>query len=137
MLRSLVIASCLISTQVLANDYHSPDMEEYYQSLNWPDNPAVPCCGSSDAYYADVTEPCPKGDDKCALVAVITDNRPDLMTLPDGRTIRRYHVDVGTKVVIPKIKIRKNPIPNPTDHNVLFYSVSTGVVYCWEPTSGI
>ena len=104
----------------------SPDMRAYYQSLMQPDWPTASCCGESDAYYADEVEPCRLVDGPdCALVAVITDTRDDA---PRGRR----HVPPGTKIAVPRNKIRKAPIPNPTNHNLIFLSVD-GRVYCWEP----
>jgi hypothetical protein len=113
---------------------------DYYTSLKEPDNPYTPCCGVGDAYYADKTEACTPADGKtCALVAIITDKRPDRVVLPSGQTIVRDSFPVGTRVVIPRNKIRRHLIPNPTDHNVVFMGTyGAGVwVYCWEPVAGI
>ena len=30
-----------------------PAVKEWYQSLMQPENPAAPCCGEADAYWAD------------------------------------------------------------------------------------
>jgi hypothetical protein len=114
-----------------------PDISAYYESLRQPDNPYASCCGEGDAYYADKVEPCSVVDGSdCAMVAIITDERPDTVTLPNGRTITRAHLLVGTRVAIPRSKLRRPAIVNPTDHNVVF--VGGGVtVLCWEPVAMI
>ena len=101
-----------------------------------PDVPQYSCCGAGDAYYADRTKECEGGRSDCALIAIITDTRPNTYVLPNGQTINRIPLKVGTEVVIPKHKIRKHPIPNPTDHNIVFIN-SHKEVLCWEPGSGI
>lgn len=100
--------------------YASPDMAAYFQTLMQPDI-AVSCCGEADMYYADKTEAGPNGE----LIAVITDTR-------DDGPLMRPHIEPGTRVVVPPNKIRKIPIPNPTEHTLIFISAS-GTVYCYEP----
>ena len=119
----------LLGLLLLVSDYAAPDIGDYYESLRMPDQPNISCCGIGDAYYADKTEIEPATGD---LVAVITDTRPDSFTLPDGRTINRVHIPPGTKFVVPKHKIRKYPIPNPTGHTIVFIGAQMNVL-CYEP----
>ena len=104
---------------------------DWYRSLKMPDHPEVPCCGAGDAYYADDSEMGPHGE----LYAIITDTRPNIFKLDDGTEATRPPVAVGTKALIPPEKIRKHPIPNPTDHTVVFMGNETNV-YCYEPVAG-
>jgi hypothetical protein len=113
-------------------DYAVPNLSDYYRSLMMPDNPRASCCGEGDAWYADETET----DDSGNLIAIITDTRPDTRRLPDGTTIIRKHIPPGTKFVVPKSKIRKKPIPNPTDHTIIFIGYSNQVL-CYEPVPRI
>jgi hypothetical protein len=113
-----------------------PAQAEFYEKLKQPDQPSISCCGSGDAYFADKVDI----DEVGNLVAIITDTRPD-------GPLMRVHVPVGTRIVIPKRKLRKHPIPNPTGHTVVFLASSamyddTGTeppgspiysVYCYEP----
>ena len=80
-----------------------PVIREWYQALMQPDNPAVSCCGEADAYWADLFEV--DGD---KYVAIITDSRPD-------GPLRRKHIDVGTKIVVPNHKLKYDQ-SNPTGH---------------------
>lgn len=117
--------------------YASPDMAAYYASLDMPDYPGLSCCGEGDAYYADKTEPCRPSDEDCALVAIITDTRPDHRVLPDGTEINRMHIPVGTRILISPRKLRKHAIPNPTDHNIVFENSGWFPhALCWEPVGG-
>lgn len=110
--------------------YAAPDLGEYYRSLTQPDAPFSSCCGESDAYYADQVEECrPSDGDDCVLVAVITDDRDDAIR-------GRPHREIGTRIPVPRNKIRKRPVPNPTEHNIIFVG-SGGRVLCWEPVGGI
>lgn len=118
--------------------YASPDLSEYFASLKQPDNPSVSCCGWGDAYEAEKTDQCGAGDGpNCALVAIITDTRPDTRKLANGEVINRPHIPVGTRIAIPPNKLRKPAIFNPTDANIVFVAVREGgnLVYCWEPAS--
>jgi hypothetical protein len=108
--------------------YAAPDIQEYYATLKQPDAPNISCCGDSDAYYADKTDFDPDG----ALVAIITDTRPDELVRPDGSKVHRRHIEVGTRIRVPPNKIRKHSIPNPTDHTLIFVGTG-GDVYCYEP----
>lgn len=117
--------------------YAAPDVGEWYRRLRQPDRPEISCCGDADAYYADAQAPCAAVDPPdCALVAIITDERPDEISYRTGngeeRRVRRPHVDRGTRVPIPRAKLRHPAIVNPTEHTVVFLS-TYGVVYCYEP----
>lgn len=124
-----VFGALVTISPVAASDYASPDISYYYESLRMPDQPMVSCCGWGDAYYADIVE---TEQATGALVAVITDTRPDSFVLSDGRTINRLHIPVGTKFVVPKYKIRRSPIPNPTGHTIIFIGAQLNVL-CYEP----
>lgn len=126
----MVVRFVFAGALLLAHDYQHPDQAEWYARLMMPDNPMVSCCGSKEAYWADKVDECRPGDVvypwslPCFMVAIITDERD----IPG-----RYNYPVGTRVAIPKNKIRKNPSYNPTDHNVLFIGPQTKQVFCWEP----
>jgi hypothetical protein len=132
----ILVASCLVILIVrpaYSRDegqwkYAAPDVQEYFQKLMQPDAFNVSCCGDSDAYYTDRSETDGAGN----LYAIITDTRPDEWTRSDGSTGRRPHREVGSKVLVPPSKIRKHPIPNPTDHGLIFLALA-GTVYCYEP----
>lgn len=131
------ILIALMAAPAGAADYAAPDLSAYYEALRQPDNAAASCCGAADAYYADHVAPCTAADGAaCALIAIITDTRPNRRTLPDGRIIDRPPVAPGTRIVIPRHKLRRPPQANPTDHNVVFLSAA-GAVFCWEPLSGL
>jgi hypothetical protein len=123
------VKGSLLGLLLLISDYALPDLPQYYESLRMPDQPAMSCCGMGDAYYADKTEIEPATGN---LIAIITDTRPDTFTLKDGRTINRVHIPVGTRFVVPKHKIRKFPIPNPTGHTIVFIGAQMNVL-CYEP----
>ena len=99
------------------------EIREWYQALMQPDNPAVSCCGEADAYWADSFEV--EGD---KYVAIITDSRPDA-------PLRRKHVDVGTRIVVPNHKLKYDQ-SNPTGHGVIFLSKGDHV-YCYVPPGGV
>lgn len=80
-----------------------------------PDQPEYSCCGTADAYWADVTE---VKDGK--VIAVITDDRPD-------GPVGRRHVPVGTRIVVPQNKIKWDR-GNPTGHIVIFLNYSRQVL---------
>lgn len=124
-----LIALLLLVSPVYAADYAAPDLQSYYASLMMPDQPHRSCCGEADAWFADKTEIDPVTG---GLIAVITDTRPDLRTLPDGRTINRIHIPPGTKFLVPPSKIRRHPIPNPTGHTIIFIGARMDVL-CYEP----
>lgn len=120
-------------TFAIAADYgqwdRSNPIVKWYQELMQPDNPAVGCCGESDAYWADSFEVSPNGE----YVAIITDERPD-------EPLKRRHVEAGTRIVVPNHKIKfgpndPQPPSNPTGHGVIFLSAS-GFVYCYVTPGG-
>ncbi len=107
--------------------YASPDVAHYFATLMQPDQ-AVSCCGAADVYWADKTDECRPSELDCALVAIITDTRPDA-------PLFRRHIPVGTRIIIPPSKIRHPPSENPTEHNLVFVSsyADPYMIYCWEP----
>jgi hypothetical protein len=90
-----------------------PEVRQWYQALMQPDNPAVSCCGEVD------------GD---KYVAIITDTRPDI-------PLRRKHIDVGTKIVVPNHKLKYDQ-SNPTGHGIIFLSRGD-YVYCYVAPGGV
>lgn len=137
---AVLILSFLISsilTPARSSDiYASPDLSQYYESLRQPDNESMSCCGAADAYYADKVDECSAEErlvvSDCAFIAIVTDDRPDQRRLESG-SINRMPIPIGTRIPVPKSKIRKHPVPNPTDHNIIF--TKNNWVYCWEPTT--
>ena len=124
-----------------ADIYGSPDVGDYYESLKMPDT-GISCCGEADVYYADKTDACSLEElinhPDCALIAVITDTRPDKRVLPDGRELVRLHIPVGTRIIVAKKKLRKSYTPNPIGHNIVFEnSAWFPQALCWEPQSGL
>lgn len=99
------------------------EIREWYRALMQPDNPAVSCCGEADAYWADSFEV--DGD---KYVAIITDARPD-------EPLRRKHVDVGTRIVVPNHKLKFDQ-SNPTGHGVIFLNTRAHV-YCYVAPGGV
>lgn len=123
----LALAACLLAPSARARDAgqweaSDPAIRSWYRSLMQPDNPNVPCCGESDAYWAD--EIVVEGD---KVFAIITDTRGDA---PLGRP----HIAPGTRFEIPPGKY-KHDRGNPTGHNVLFIGPYGGV-YCFVQGSG-
>lgn len=138
MIKIIAILFLITSTIAYANDYSTPDISEYYELLRQPDRPEVSCCGDGDAYYADKVEECPLSltKNECFLIAIITDTRSDIIKTSKGDIIHRHHVEPGTKIIVPPHKIRKEYIPNPTNHNIIFLNYNLNV-FCWEPLGGI
>lgn len=102
-----------------------PAIRQWYQRLMQPDNPSVSCCGEADAYWADSFEV--DGD---KYVAIITDSR-------DDGPLRRKHVAVGTKIVVPNHKLKYDE-SNPTGHGVIFLGQgNTDTVYCYVAPGGV
>jgi hypothetical protein len=101
-----------------------PAIRAWYHTLMQPDNKMVPCCGEADAYYADQVETGPNGE----LVAVITDTR-------DDKPLGRPHVPVGTKIIVPRNKI-KFDAGNPVGRNIIFLSAERKV-YCFVDAGGV
>lgn len=99
-------------------------ISQWYKALRQPDNPAMSCCGESDAYWADKVETGPNGE----LIAVITDDRPD-------EPLGRRHVPPGTRIVVPKNKIKFDQ-GNPTGRIIIFLSTNNAV-YCYVQAGGV
>jgi hypothetical protein len=120
--------------------YKQPDLGAYYTSLKQPDAPSVGCCGVGDAYFADKTDACrPNEGANCALVAIITDTRPNTFKLDDGSEMTRTPIAPGERFAIPRNKLRVPASENPTEHNIIFIGVHDAgtYVYCWEPVAGL
>jgi hypothetical protein len=113
---------------VHAKDYgqwdRSDPIVQWYKSLMMPDNPAVSCCGEADAYWADSYEVSKDGE----YIAIITDERPD-------EPLRRKHVDVGTRIVVPHHKLKWDQ-SNPTGHGIIFFN-NPDYVYCYVAPGGV
>lgn len=109
-----------------------PAIREWYRNLMQPDNPAVSCCGTSDAYWCDGLKV--DGD---GVFCEITDDR-------DDASLGRHHVDVGTWIQIPDRKMkygledpqRNEPNKNPTGHAIIFLSYGNSV-YCYVAAGGV
>lgn len=101
---------------------NDPAVRAWYQSLMQPDNPAVPCCGEADAYWADEIR---VRDGK--TFAVVTDDR-------DDAPLRRPHIAVGTEFFVPDYKLKYDK-GNPTGHAILF--VGYGGTYCYVQGGGV
>lgn len=118
----------LLTTTVFARDAgqwsnSDPYLSEWYKTLKQPDNKWMSCCGEADSYWADQTETGPNGE----LYAIITDDR-------DDEPLRRHHVPIGTKILIPPHKIKWDQ-GNPTGHIVIFLS-SVDEVFCYVQNGG-
>ncbi len=97
---------------------------QWFRTLKQPDNKFMSCCGEADAYWADKTETGPNDE----LIAVITDDRAD-------EPLRRRHVPVGTRIVVPPHKIKYDQ-GNPTGHIIIFLSTSDEV-WCYVQNGGV
>src|ERR1700756_4871626 len=91
----LIFVSFYIASSALGRDLGQwedtdPVIKYWISHLMQPDNPTISCCGEADMYYADEVEV--KGDE---VYAIITDTR-------DDAPLRRPHVPVGTKILVPK-----------------------------------
>lgn len=95
-----------------------PTIRHWYETLMQPDNPGISCCGEADAYWADSYEVSKDGE----YIAIITDDRPD-------GPLQREHVVIGTRIVIPKNKLKYDQ-SNPTGHGIVFLSHG-GYVWCY------
>lgn len=110
----ILLLTLLISQFAFARDNgqwdnnSDPVTKNWYKSLERPDAPGSSCCGEADAYWSDLFEATPDGN----YIAIITDTRDDA---PLGRP----HRSSGTKVVIPKEKM-KIDAGNPTGHGIVF-----------------
>jgi len=88
-----------------------------------PDKPEVLCCGEADAYWADAFEATSDGQ----YIAIITDAR-------DDEPLGRRHRDIGTRIVVPKNKIKWNE-GNPVGHGLIFLN-RADTVFCYLPPLG-
>jgi hypothetical protein len=105
------------------NDPANADLKKWYQDLKQPDNPGVSCCGEADAYWADAFEATSDGQ----YIAIITDLR-------DDEPLGRRHRDIGTKIIVPKNKIKWNE-GNPVGHGIIFLNRADSV-FCYLPPLG-
>jgi hypothetical protein len=106
------------------DDPANAELKNWYQALKQPDNPAATCCGEADAYWADPFETTSDGN----YVAIITDPR-------DDEPLGRIHRDIGTRIVVPKNKIKWNEA-NPVGHGLIFLS-RVDNVFCYLPPWGL
>lgn len=134
--RWLAVIICWLALLILVLSFHfalardagqweatDTQVRDWYQTLMQPDNPSVSCCGEADAYWADSFEV--DGD---RYVAIITDTRDDV-------PLKRKHIDVGTRFVIPNHKLKYDQ-SNPTGHGVIFLSRGD-YVYCYVAPGGV
>lgn len=119
----VVLFSIFTVIKLLAHDHDHPELDQWYASLMQPDNPTVPCCGKSDAYWCDTIN-VKDGKTFCT----ITDDRDDV-------PLRRPHVPIGTKIEIPNHKLKWDR-GNPTGHAVVFLSPA-GHVWCFVQAGGV
>ena len=126
---------CAMARDLGQWEQSSPEQRAWFQSLMQPDTYPYPvsCCGDADGYWADriVIE----GDN---VYAVVTDDR-------DDTPLKRTHVDVGKRFLIPPKKIVGRIQPgNPTGHAWLFLGEWSWVgnqktdraVLCYVPNGG-
>jgi hypothetical protein len=124
----LWLALVLFATGAHARDLgqwgnSDPEVKAWFQSLMMPDFPTTSCCGEAESYWCDDVY-VRKGATYCK----ITDDR-------DDAPLRRSHVDVGTEIEIPPIKLGNYP-GNPTGHTLVFLSPQTRLVYCFIQGGG-
>jgi hypothetical protein len=125
-----VVVSLFTSTAIKARDlgqWDNPanaELKKWYQALKQPDIPTASCCGEADAYWADAFEATSDGN----YVAIITDPR-------DDEPLGRRHRDIGTRIVVPKNKIKWNE-DNPVGHGLIFLS-GFDSVFCYLPPWGL
>jgi len=127
LLAPLALAGALALEPALARDNgqwgnSSKTIRDWYAGLMMPDKPAISCCGTADAYWAD--DFAVEGDH---YVAIITDDR-------DDAPLRRPHIDVGTRIEVPNHKL-KYDAGNPTGHGVIFVGPGQQV-YCYVVPGG-
>lgn len=136
-MRSLILTlSLILISPIYAHDEgqwgnQDPGVREWYQGLMRPDFPTSSCCGEADAYWCDTIH-VRDGHTFCT----ITDDRPD-------EPLRRPHIDVGTVIEIPDVKLKWDRA-NPTGHAIVFLargwafnSLSTPYVFCFVQGTGI
>lgn len=119
----LFVAVMFAVVAAFAHDHDHPELDQWYAGLMQPDNPTVPCCGKSDAYWCDTIN-VKDGRTFCT----ITDDR-------DDRPLGRPHVPLGTQVEIPNHKLKWDR-GNPTGHAIVFLSTA-GFVWCFVQGTGI
>jgi hypothetical protein len=129
--KHLILAVCVILSLIIAifaahaHDPEHHELSKWYQDLKQPDNPTTSCCGEADAYFADSFE-----QEKGQYVAIVTDER-------DDGPLKRPHIDVGTRVLVPNTKIKWDE-GNPTGHGILFMTRAPHFyVYCYVPPGGV
>jgi hypothetical protein len=121
-----IVVALLANTTINVRDLGQwDDLKRWYQDLKQPDNPAVSCCGEADAYWADAFEATSDGQ---YVAAIITDPR-------DDEPLGRRHRDIGTKIIVPKNKIKWNE-GNPVGHGIIFLN-RADTVFCYLPPLGI
>ena len=121
-----LLASTTVNARDLGqwDDPANADLKRWYQDLKQPDNPAASCCGEADAYWADAFEATSDGQ----YIAIITDPR-------DDEPLGRRHRNIGTRIVVPKNKIKWNE-GNPVGHGIIFLNRADSV-FCYLPPLGI
>jgi len=108
-----------------AHDHDHPDQDEWYKTLMQPDNPTMSCCGTADAYWADIVHV-----QGTKTFVTITDDR-------DDEPLKRPHMPNGTVIEVPNNKIKWDR-GNPTGHAVIFLSrYPYNMVYCYVQGTGI
>lgn len=124
---ALIFVAASFAPALAHDDNHGgvsdPAIQQWYQALMQPDNPASSCCGEADAYWADEIH---VRDGKA--YATITDDR-------DDGPLGRPHVENGTVVEIPNHKLKWDK-SNPTGHGVVFLS-RQGFVFCYVQPGGV
>lgn len=115
-----------------------PEVRAWYARQQMPDFPPTSCCGEADAYWTDKQEIETGPDGSTQVYAIITDDRDDVL-------LNRPHVEVGTRIRIPKQKIVDprhlgagldvRPDPNPTGHGIVFLGTGN-IVYCYYNPDG-
>jgi hypothetical protein len=119
----LVLSICEAPARDLGQwDGVDPLHRQWFKGLMRPDRPLEPCCGLTDAYWADSYEV--RGDE---YVAIITDTR-------DDKSLGRSHIDNGTRFAVPNTKIKWDH-GNPTGHGIIFIGYR-GEVDCYLPPGG-
>ncbi len=117
------ILAAMFMGGVKAHDVNHPELDDWYAELRQPDVPSASCCGVADAYWCDDYY---ARDGKA--FCKITDDR-------DDAPLHRPHVDVGTEIEIPTVKLKWDK-SNPTGHGVVFLSRGQ-YVYCYVQPGGV
>jgi hypothetical protein len=109
---------------------HTTERSKFFRLLKRPDYYPQSCCGSADAYEADIYQDNHDG----TWTVTITDG--SAIEYPDGT--HRDYIANGTKLTVPSKKINP-PVEtqhNPTTHAWLFMSVfaaKPGHIFCFAP----